>query len=50
MASPLLPDQSLHAERDDHFETDEAALTEVKKTILAEGIGSLIGSESGSVE
>ena len=35
---------------DDHFETDEAALTEVKKTILAEGIGSLIGSESSTGE
>lgn len=32
---------------DDTFETDAAALTEVKKTILAEGISSLIGPEDG---
>lgn len=32
---------------DDPFETDSAALTEAKKTILAEGVGSLIGPEDG---
>jgi len=32
---------------DDRFETDSAALTEAKKTILAEGVNSLIGPESG---
>ena len=32
------------------FESDSAALTEVKKTILAEGIDSLIGPESGKGE
>ena len=30
---------------DDTFETDLAALTEAKKTILAEGVGSLVGPE-----
>ena len=35
---------------DDSFETDSAALTEAKKTILAEGVGSLIGPESGKGE
>ena len=35
---------------DDSFETDNAALTEAKKTILAEGVGSLIGPESGKGE
>ena len=32
---------------DDTFETDSAALTEAKKTILSEGVGSLIGPEDG---
>ncbi len=32
---------------DERFETDSAALTEAKKTILAEGIKSLIGPEDG---
>ena len=32
---------------DDPFDSDSAALTEVKKTILAEGIQSLIGPEDG---
>lgn len=32
---------------DDVFETDSAALIEAKKTILAEGVGSLIGPEDG---
>jgi len=32
---------------DDTFETDSAALTEAKKTILAEGASSLIGPEDG---
>jgi uncharacterized protein len=31
---------------DDTFETETAALNEVKKTILAEGIDSLVGLES----
>ena len=35
---------------DDHFETDRAALIEAKKEILAEGVGSLIGPESGKGE
>lgn len=35
---------------DDTFETDSAALTEAKKTILAEGINSLIGPEDGKGE
>jgi len=35
---------------DEPFETDSAALTEAKKTILAEGIGTLIGPESGKGE
>jgi hypothetical protein len=33
---------------DDPFETDAEALTEVKKVILSEGIGALIGSDTGS--
>ena len=32
---------------DDPFPTESAALTEAKKTILAEGIQSLIGPEDG---
>lgn len=32
---------------DDRFDTDSAALTEAKKTILAEGIRSLIGPVDG---
>jgi len=32
---------------DDRFSTDSAALAEVKKTILSEGIESLIGPPSG---
>lgn len=32
---------------DDTFETDSAALTEAKKTILAEGVATLIGPEDG---
>lgn len=32
---------------DDTFETDAAALVEAKKTILAEGVTSLIGPENG---
>lgn len=32
---------------DDVFETDAAALTEAKKTILAEGVNSLVGPENG---
>ncbi len=32
---------------DDTFETDAAALTEAKKTILAEGVNSLIGPSDG---
>jgi len=32
---------------DDPFETDSAALTEARKTIMAEGVGSLIGPEDG---
>ena len=35
---------------DDHFESDSAAFAELKKTILSEGIGSLIGPESGKGE
>ena len=35
---------------DDSFETDSAALTEAKKTILAEGVSPLIRSESGKGE
>ena len=31
----------------DPFETDSAALTEVKKTILSEGINALIGLKDG---
>lgn len=32
---------------DDTFTTDSAALTEAKKTILAEGVSSLIGPSDG---
>ncbi len=32
---------------DDTFKTDSAALTEAKKTILAEGVTSLIGPSDG---
>jgi uncharacterized protein len=32
---------------DDTFETDSAALTEAKKTVLSEGVRSLIGPEDG---
>ena len=32
---------------DDTFETESAALTEAKKTILAEGVNSLVGPEDG---
>jgi len=32
---------------DDTFETDSGALTEAKKSILAEGVGKLIGPEDG---
>jgi hypothetical protein len=32
---------------DDTFESDAAALTEVKRTILAEGVKALIGPEGG---
>ena len=32
---------------DDVFESDTAALAEAKKTILAEGVGSLIGPADG---
>ena len=32
---------------DDTFETETAALTEAKKTILAEGVNSLVGPEDG---
>jgi len=32
---------------DDTFETDSAALTEAKKTILADGVKTLIGPEDG---
>jgi len=35
---------------DDTFETDQAALTEAKKTILAERVDSFIGPESGKGE
>ena len=35
---------------DDTFETESAALTEAKKTILAEGVSSLIGPEDGKGE
>ena len=35
---------------DDTFETDSAALTEAKKTILSEGVSSLIGPEDGKGE
>ena len=32
---------------DEHFETDKAALTEAKKSILEETIGTFIGPEDG---
>ncbi|MFT7513526.1 MAG: hypothetical protein ACI9QL_002739 [Candidatus Omnitrophota bacterium] len=32
---------------DDTFETESSALTEAKKTILAEGVSTLIGPEDG---
>jgi len=32
---------------DDTFETESAALIEAKKTILAEGVSSLVGPEDG---
>ena len=32
---------------DDTFDTESAALTEAKKTILAEGVNSLVGPEDG---
>lgn len=35
---------------DEPFETDSAALTEAKKTILSEGVNTLIGPESGKGE
>ncbi len=35
---------------DDTFETDSAALTEAKKTILSEGVSTLIGPEDGKGE
>ena len=35
---------------DEPFETDRAALIEAKKTILAEGVSTLIGPESGKGE
>ncbi|MCP4978846.1 MAG: hypothetical protein GY931_22100 [Maribacter sp.] len=35
---------------DEPFETDSSALTEAKKTILAEGMNTLIGPESGKGE
>lgn len=35
---------------DDPFESDSAALTEAKKTIIAEGVHSLIGPEDGKGE
>ena len=35
---------------EDTFETDSAALTEAKKTILSEGVSSLIGPEDGKGE
>ncbi len=35
---------------DDTFESDSEALTEAKKTILEEGVSSLIGPESGKGE
>ena len=31
----------------DTFETESAALTEAKKTILVEGVNSLVGPENG---
>ncbi len=35
---------------DDSFETDKAALTEAKKTILSEGASTLVGPEPGKGE
>lgn len=35
---------------DNTFATESAALTEAKKTILAEGVGTLIGPEDGKGE
>lgn len=35
---------------DEPFKSDREALTEAKKTILAEGVNSLIGPESGKSE
>ena len=35
---------------DEPFETESAALTEAKKTILADGVQSLIGPEDGKGE
>ena len=35
---------------DDTFDTDSAALTEAKKTILAEGVNNLIGPAGGKGE
>lgn len=35
---------------DDTFETESAALSEAKKTILSEGISSLVGPEDGKTD
>ena len=35
---------------DDPFQTDSEALAEVKKTILAKGINSLVGPEDGKID
>lgn len=35
---------------DEPFSTDQAALTEAKKTILSEGVGALVGPEPGGSE
>ena len=35
---------------DDKFNSDAVALTEAKKTILAEGVGTLVGPEDGKGE
>ena len=35
---------------DDTFETESVALTEAKKTILSEGINSLVGPEDGKTD
>ena len=35
---------------DEPFETDQAALTEAKKTILSDGVSSMIGPDSGKGE